>query len=119
VGWGGTAVRAQGIAGCWVAEIRPFHWAGVWPTDVPARLQLGRCRQDHGCLGMDNVNLRRAPALNSRVMGTHDECWVRRPHLVGSVGSSEREGGSQPELNSMELRLLRAFQTPTTLAEAT
>lgn len=38
------------------------------------------------------------------VMGTG--CWVRPPYLVGAVGSSEQEGGSQPELDGVRLGLL-------------
>lgn len=42
---------------------------------------------------------------------TGTECWVRSPYLVGAVGSSEQEGGSQPELDRVRLRLL-LFRLP-------
>lgn len=45
------------VLSAWAAETNPFHQAGVWSTDVPAWLQLGRCRQDCGCLEMGNLSL--------------------------------------------------------------
>lgn len=59
--------RHRRVLSAWAVETSPFHWAAVWSTDVPARLQLGRCRQDHGCLEMGNLSLFKALALKRGV----------------------------------------------------